>query len=178
MKILAIHVDNVRYSATEKTPMAEDPAILSDTMDDCVLLYCCVEKRDEGDPEMIVSCSRSSICERLGRLKVRNVMLYPYAHLANDLSRPRAALQILQQLEAALREEGLVVKRAPFGWYKKLEMVSKGHPMADFSMSICPWEGRECGVCPFCSHPLNRGTVPGAATSVAKGGADDYHKIV
>jgi threonyl-tRNA synthetase len=43
-----------------------------------------------------------------------------------------------------LNEKGIETKRAAFGWYKEFEIKSKGHPMADFSMTICPYAGGEC----------------------------------
>ena len=47
------------------------------------------------------------------------------------------------------------VKRAPFGWYKEFEIRGKGHPLADLSMTICPYEGTECNfTCPYCHHPF------------------------
>jgi threonyl-tRNA synthetase len=47
------------------------------------------------------------------------------------------------------------VKRAPFGWYKQFEIRAKGHPLADLSMTICPYEGTECDfTCPYCHHPF------------------------
>ncbi len=62
---------------------------------------------------------------------------------------------ILRGLEIGLESEGIEVKRAPFGWYKEFEMKSKGHPLADLSMTICPYEGRECDFqCPYCHNPI------------------------
>ncbi|MDV0442823.1 threonyl-tRNA synthetase editing domain-containing protein [Methanorbis rubei] len=144
MKILGIHADRVWYKVTKKTKIAEPEPIPEDEMLDCVLLFCCVEKSDEVNPEVTVSATVESICVRLGRLKAKRVMLFPYAHLASDLGCPGISQWILKTIQARLSEEGVETKRAAFGWYKEFEIKSKGHPMADFSMSVCPFIGGAC----------------------------------
>jgi len=65
------------------------------------------------------------------------------------------ALAILKGLDVGLAANGIEVKRAPFGWYKQFEIRGKGHPLADLSMTICPYEGTECDfTCPYCHHPF------------------------
>lgn len=150
MKILGIHADRVWYKITKKTKMAEPEPVPEDEMADCVLLFCCVEKSDEASPEMTVSATVENIRVRLGRLKAQRVMLFPYAHLASDLGCPGISQWILKSIQARLLADGIETKRAAFGWYKEFEIKSKGHPMADFSMSICPFVGGVCdgGCCP------------------------------
>jgi hypothetical protein len=71
-------------------------------------------------------------------------MLFPYAHLASDLGCPGVSQWILKSIQSRLIEEGIETKRAAFGWYKEFEIESKGHPMADFSLTVCPFAGGEC----------------------------------
>jgi hypothetical protein len=96
-------------------------------------------------------------------------MIYPYAHLTSTLGSPDCALGILKGLGNSLQTESIIVKRAPFGWYKEFEIHGKGHPLADLSMSICPYEGTECDfTCPYCHHPIKESDVkhacPGSET--------------
>jgi len=124
-------------------------------MEDCVVLFCCVEKLDEKSPAAVIGNAKKNVLARLSRLKVTKVMIYPYAHLTSTLGSPDCALRILQGLEEALRSDTIEVKRAPFGWYKEFEIHGKGHPLADLSMTICPYEGTECDfTCPYCRHPF------------------------
>lgn len=148
------------YHATQKTKMAEIPAAREDAMDDCVVLFCCVEKLDEKNPEHVIESARKNILSRLAKLKVNQVMIYPYAHLTSTLGSPDVALAILKGLEDSLRAGSVEVKRAPFGWYKEFEIHGKGHPLADLSMTICPYEGTECDfTCPYCHHPIREADV-------------------
>lgn len=160
MRILSIHADRVWYRATKKTKMAEPADIPEDRMEECVVLFCCVEKLDEKNPDHVIESARRNVMARLARLKVSQVMIYPYAHLTSTLGSPECALCILKGLETSLRAESITVRRAPFGWYKEFEIHGKGHPLADLSMTICPYEGTECDfTCPYCHHPIKEADV-------------------
>ena len=155
MRILSIHASRIWYHATQKTKKAEPAQRTEDTMTECVVLFCCVEKLDEKNPEKVTAGAHQSVLQQLEKLKVRKVLIYPYAHLTSSLGSPQTALSILQGLEEALAREHIEVKRAPFGWYKEFEIRGKGHPLADLSMTICPYEGTECDfTCPYCHHPF------------------------
>ncbi|MDK2974600.1 MAG: hypothetical protein PWP08_971 [Methanofollis sp.] len=160
MRILSIHADHMWYRATQKTKMAESTGNLTDEMTECVVLFCCVEKLDENNPVYVIESAKKNVISRLAKMNVNRVMIYPYAHLASALGSPECALSIVKGLEETLRKEALDVKRAPFGWYKEFEIRGKGHPLADLSMTICPYEGAECDfACPYCNHPLKEADV-------------------
>jgi threonyl-tRNA synthetase len=168
VRILSIHADRMWYHATRKTKMAEVPAAREDAMDNCVVLFCCVEKLDENNPGHVIESATKNILSRLANLKVNEVMIYPYAHLTSTLGSPDCALMILRGLEDSLRAGSVEVKRAPFGWYKEFEIHGKGHPLADLSMTICPYEGTECDfTCPYCHHPIREADAKQSCTGSA-----------
>jgi len=160
VRILSIHASRMWYRATQKTKIAEKTDCTEDTMDECVVLFCCVEKLDEKNPDHVVASARDNVLHRIAKLRVKNILIYPYAHLTSTLGSPAIALSILKGLESALAGKGIIVKRAPFGWYKEFEIRGKGHPLADLSMTICPYEGTECDfTCPYCHHPFREADV-------------------
>ena len=110
-------------------------------MEECVVLFCCVEKLDEKNPAHVIESAKQSVLLRLEKLKVERILIYPYAHLTSTLGYPAVSFEILKGLEVALKDAGITVKRAPFGWYKRFEIRGKGHPLADLSMTICPYRG-------------------------------------
>ncbi|NMB84718.1 MAG: hypothetical protein GYA29_00525 [Methanothrix sp.] len=136
MKILSIHADRISYRARMKTRISEPTDKREDSMEQCMVFFSCIEKQDESNPEGVVEDAKESIIRRLDQVKAKDLMIFPYAHLALSLSSPEAALQILRELESALAAEGYGVKRAPFGWYKEFELKAKGHPMAEQLLSI------------------------------------------
>ena len=145
MKLLGIHADHVWYKVTKKSKSAEPSPVPEDSLENCVLLFTCVEKRDEESPETVVCNAVSAIRKRMQTLGASRVMIFPYAHLASDLGCPGISLWILREMQNALEGIGFSVKRAAFGWYKEFEIKSKGHPMADFSLSICARSHIRCG---------------------------------
>jgi threonyl-tRNA synthetase len=155
VRILSIHATSMWYHATQKTKLAEPVTVREDRMEECVVLFCCVEKLDEKNSDNVISSAVRNVRNRLTTLGVNRVLIYPYAHLTSTLGSPEVALDILTGLEEGLRAESVEVKRAPFGWYKEFEIRGKGHPLADLLMTICPYEGTECDfTCPYCHHPF------------------------
>jgi threonyl-tRNA synthetase len=169
MRILAIHVTSMRYRATQKTKIAEPIDNREGKMEEGVVLFCCAERMDEKNPERVIEHAAAEVLARLARLRVRRVMIFPYAHLTSTLAPPGVALTILSRLEERLRRENVDVIRAPFGWYKEFELHSKGHPLADLSMTICPWLGDECDfTCPYCKNPLKAADVGETGSRTAR----------
>ena len=173
MRILSIHASSMWYNANQKTKMAEPVTVREDRMEECVVLFCCVEKLDEKNPDQVVRGASSGVLVRLGKLKVSRVLIYPFAHLASSLGQPGIALDILKGLETTLINSSIEVKKAPFGWYKEFEIRGKGHPLADLSMTICPYDGSERDFsCPYCNHPIKTSDL-----SDANAGADRNQQI-
>ena len=155
IKLLLIHADKISYKVTQRTKVAEDIESTEDSMEDCLVVFASIEKLDELNAAGVTSAANNSIVDVLGKLKEDRIMLFPFAHLTSTLSTPQVALEILQSLKDGLQKEGFTVKRAPFGWNKKFEIKSKGHPLAVLSKVICPYSKTECDLlCPYCTNPI------------------------
>lgn len=155
MKILSIHADKISYKTKMKIRIAELTDKREDSMEQCMVFFSCVEKQDEANPQKVVEEAKESLIKRLDQVKVKNLMIFPYAHLAPKLSSPEVALYILKGLESALASEGYNVKRAPFGWYKEFELKAKGHPMAERCLNISLNENEQGDIlCPHCNNPI------------------------
>ena len=144
MKLLGIHTDHVWYRVTKKAKNAESDPVPEDSLENCVLLSTCVEKIDEVNPMQSVEKAAELILKRLQTLGAKKVMVFPYAHLSSELGCPGISLWILKTLKTELEKAGVETKRAAFGWYKEFEIKSKGHPMADFSLTVCPFTDGNC----------------------------------
>ena len=140
MRLLLIHSDFIEYEAKKKTRMAEEGAVLKDSQKETLIVFCAVESVDEDDINGVVAQAADEVRKTAGQLAVKNVMLYPYAHLSSDLANPDVAISVLQSLERELKVD-FEVKRAPFGWYKSFSLSCKGHPLSELSKTIVPGEG-------------------------------------
>jgi threonyl-tRNA synthetase len=137
MRMLLLHSDLMEWTPVKKAIKdAEDAERIPVQVNDALVAFVAVEKRDESRPE---ECARLAVAEITGVLKqvdAGTVVVYPYAHLSSDLAAPGPAMKAMREMEALLRKEGIDVARAPFGWYKSFQIRVKGHPLAELSRSV------------------------------------------
>src|SRR5215467_13003103 len=140
LKILQMHVDFIEYKPVKKEIAgAEEAESKTVREEELVVLFTAFEK---GDDEALASKAVKEAKAFLQKLGTKRVMLYPFAHLSQDLARPPDALRILNAMQADAESEGLEVMRAPFGWTKALQIKVKGHPLAEMSRSYGEVEKR------------------------------------
>jgi threonyl-tRNA synthetase len=140
MRLLLIHSDYIEYEAKKKTKVAEEEAVLTDSQNEALTVFCAVESVDEDDPENVVMQAVQEIDKTADQVNVDNIVIYPYAHLSSDLASPDFAVMVLKALKTELEAEGFSVKRAPFGWYKAFKLSCKVHPLSELSKTIVPDE--------------------------------------
>lgn len=133
MKILQMHVDFIEYNPVKKEiQAAEEIEPVQVREEDLVVLFTAFESGDSAD---LVQKAVSESSAFLTKLGTKRIMLYPFAHLSQDLARPTDALSLLLEMEKECQAAGLDTMRAPFGWTKALQIKVKGHPLAEMSRS-------------------------------------------
>ncbi len=139
MKLLLIHSDYIEYEIKDKAiKNPEETKIKNDRFEEALTAFTAIEKVDEKSPKQAVQDATAEITKTAEQLKVKNIMLYPYAHLSPDLANPKKAQEILIEIEYELRNKHFNVKRSPFGWYKAFKISCKGHPLSELSREIIP----------------------------------------
>ncbi len=135
MKILTIHADYIEYEAKKKAIKDAEADIKEGKkrVDECLVVYTTVEKRDEADKNRIVQLYTDNVKDIAQQVKTNVVVLYPYAHLSSSLSNPKFAEDVMKEAEKVLQKEKYEVYRAPFGWYKSFNIACKGHPLSELS---------------------------------------------
>jgi threonyl-tRNA synthetase len=88
---------------------------------------------EPGDDDEVAKKAVEGTKSFLEKLKVKRIIIYPYAHLSSSLARPKDALEVLKTMERLAKEGGLETYRAPFGWNKAFQIKVKGHPLAEQS---------------------------------------------
>jgi threonyl-tRNA synthetase len=138
MRILLIHSDYLKYKTKSKTRIAEkiEDDKKEGLYENALVVFTAVEKEDETDMDTVVENAVNEIEDVFGKVGAKVVAIYPYAHLSSSLSSPDAAKKILTNMESKLDENGINVKRVPFGWYKSFEVSCKGHPLSELSRTI------------------------------------------
>jgi threonyl-tRNA synthetase len=133
MKILQMHADFVEYRPVKKEiASAEEAEQKTVKEEELVVLFTAVEPGDDGETAKKAVAEAAQFLKQLG---VKKLMIYPFAHISQNLARPSEALPVLRAMEEEAKAAGLEASRAPFGWNKALQVKVKGHPLAEMSRS-------------------------------------------
>ncbi len=134
MKILTIHADFIEFEPKKKAFKGADESINKEKqrVEECLVVFTAVEKRDEGNTSAVVEKYTQEIKNIAQQVNTKTIVLYPYAHLSSELASPAVAEQMLKDAEKILKDKYKVV-RAPFGWYKSFNLSCKGHPLSELS---------------------------------------------
>jgi len=142
MKILALHSDFIEFEAKKKAIKEPEPLKnKKERIDEALVVFMSVEKKDEKAPENTASTCIKHIKDIAEQIKEKKIVLYPYVHLTNSPSDPKTALNVLDIVEKELNGE-FEVHRSPFGWYKSFNISVKGHPLSELSREFGPEESK------------------------------------
>jgi threonyl-tRNA synthetase len=143
MRILAIHSDFVEFEVKKKAMKeAEDTAEKHRAIEECLVVFSAVEKKDEVNPEATATRFVKEVKDIAEQVGTTRIVLYPYVHLTSTPGNPGTALAVMKNAEELLRAQEFEVERAPFGWYKAFTIKCKGHPLSELSREFGP-EGEE-----------------------------------
>ena len=140
MRLLIFHVDAFACTVTQKgrSPLVETPTAPTSRIEEGLLVLASVEAGDETAPIEVTRGTSDEIRKLAAQLKVRQIMLLPFAHLFAEPAPPADALALIDGAAAELRSDGFVVERPPFGWFHSWDMQAKGHPLSRVARTVRP----------------------------------------
>src|SRR3989344_5794823 len=106
MKTLNLHVDYIRFKPLKKA--LKEIAELSEKekkgeeIKDALAVMTAVEKHDINIKEVVEKLIQN-IKEIAEQINVKNIVLYPYAHLSKELAAPELATKIFEEAVKALK---------------------------------------------------------------------------
>ncbi|MEM4898028.1 MAG: threonine--tRNA ligase [Pyrobaculum sp.] len=135
MRLLYIHAERFKWAAREPALEIHDEPT-SGSVENSLVVFTTVEKGDVVEEEFLDKVAQD-IIDVASRVKAEAIVIYPYAHLSNELARPYIAREVLDRLYQIVgkRFKG-VVHKAPFGYYKSFEIKCIGHPLAELSRTF------------------------------------------
>jgi threonyl-tRNA synthetase len=137
MKTLNLHVDYIEWMGLKKALKSMEDLPESETkktkVKEALVVLTAIEKNDSLE---ILDEYIKNIKDVAEKVNTKTIVLYPYAHLSNELGKPETAIEILKEAQKKLKEEAYFVERAPFGYYKSFELKVKGHPLSELSRNI------------------------------------------
>ena len=139
MRFLSFHVEKFGYKVTKKgrSKIIEkiDDTNREKQVENALVLFTSMEASDEESPG-ILDRAVGEIEKITGQLKIKNIVLLPFAHLFGKLGSMDFAFASFKNLEAMLNSRDYTVIRIPFGWFNELDMKAKGHPLSRISRKI------------------------------------------
>jgi threonyl-tRNA synthetase len=137
MKILTLHVDYINFKPLKKALKSvgalTDKEKKGEKVKESLVVLTAVEEGDNirnSVKELV-----KNVKDVAGQVNVKDIVLYPYAHLSSNLASPDVAVEILKGAGKELRKN-FNVTSAPFGYYKEFELKVKGHPLSELSREI------------------------------------------
>ena len=136
--MLIIHVDRFSSTITEKgrSNVIEDPSPKTTEVGEALVVLASVEKRDETNPENVSRKAVEEIAKVGHQLKVKTIVLHPFAHLFGELSKSDVAIKTMKLTQEGLAQNGFTAIRTPFGWFNTLELKAKGHPLSRIAKKV------------------------------------------
>lgn len=130
MRFIMMHVNSFRSCITEKgrSKVVEPPDPRETSVGESVVVLLSVEAGDEEDPQAVAERAAAEMEKNALNLKVKTIVLHPFAHLFARLGPPESAIEIMERVKEILAGKGFDVVRTPFGWFNTLEIDAKGHP--------------------------------------------------
>lgn len=137
MRLLIWHVDAFVADPTERG-RSKDADVQPQRVEigEGLVVYAASEKADESEPDAVAERSANAIIEVAKQLGTHTVVLHSFAHLFVELSTPAVARQILATTQSLLEAQGYVVTQSAFGWFNRLEMRAKGHPLSRVARQV------------------------------------------
>ncbi len=137
MRMLIWHVDAFAAEPEQRgrSPIADDapqPARIAEG----IVVFAACEQADEGEPEAVATRASAAIADIAGRLGTRTVVLHSFSHLFVELSSPAVARAILDATQAQLAAQGYTVSQTAFGYFNRLELRAKGHPLSRVARQV------------------------------------------
>ncbi len=141
MRVLQLHSNFIVYKPVEKEiSIAEEAEKKENRIEEAVVLFVAIE---EGDNSILAQKAIDDTRAFLGKQKTNRILIYPFAHLSNVLSKPSEALKLIKDMETYAKQKGIETYRAPFGWNKQFTISIKGHPLAEQSRFYAPTSDKE-----------------------------------
>jgi len=140
MKMLFIHCDYFSYLTTKPTKMAEEipNGCKSCAFRNAIVIFVTAEKCDSENPGKVIDEGARETIKKAKQLGVKNLVVFPFVHLSDQVSDPETAMKIVKGFHERLTSSGYPADLAPFGWEKIFSLTSKGHPLAESHRAIRP----------------------------------------
>lgn len=137
MRMLIWHVDVFAAEPEQRgRSKIADAAPEVVRIEEGLVVFAACEKADESEPEAVATRATEAVADIAGRLGARTVVLHSFSHLFVELSSPAVARAILDAMQRQLAARGYTVSQTAFGYFNRLEIRAKGHPLSRVARQV------------------------------------------
>ncbi|MFP3290263.1 MAG: threonine--tRNA ligase [Nitrososphaeria archaeon] len=147
MKILLLDTEKFEFKAIEPESSVHDEFEKgkSESFRDVLVGFVTLEK---GDDDSVFDEVLSDVSDYMSKIGRKDLVIYPYAHLSDELLPSSQAIKLYNSLADFLKKNGINVIKAPFGWNKSYTVQIKGHPLAESLRTYKAKKGKKAGFTP------------------------------
>ncbi len=137
MRLLIWHMDEFVAEPEQRgrSRVADDEPVTV-RVTEALVVFAAAEKADESDTSGVAGRAAAAILDVAARVDVHTIVLHSFSHLFVELAAPDVAKLMLDDIENLLEEQGYTVAQTAFGWFNRLEMRAKGHPLSRVARQV------------------------------------------
>lgn len=136
-RLMAWHVDYFRATPSERGRSAITEEGDAVDVGDALLVFISFEKSDEASESRILDRVYNELSSLASQLKVKTIVLNPFAHLFGELANPQTAAKMTNELYEMLKSRGnFDAHKMSFGLFYEIELKAKGHRLSRVSRII------------------------------------------
>ncbi len=128
MRILLLHAKRFSFEPIEKEiEIAEEAKKERKDFSNVLVCFTAIE---ENDNKGVIENAVKQVKKAMEEIGVKEVIIYPFAHLSNNLCKPSEAIKLFNLFYEELKKE-VNASKAPFGWNKQFSIEIEKHPLAE-----------------------------------------------
>ncbi len=118
------------YKTFSKTLEDVEKIEKEETIEDTLVVFANVERRDEERTARIIKKTVKNITWLTGKTGRNRIVLHSFAHLSESKSSVEFARKVLRTIEDRLRDKGYEVFVTPFGYFLEFKLHVLGESLA------------------------------------------------
>ncbi len=118
------------YKTFSKTLEDVEKIEKEETIEDTLVVFANVERRDEERTARIIKKTVKNITWLTGKTGRNRIVLHSFAHLSESKSSVEFAQEVLRRIEDRLKDKGYEVFVTPFGYFLEFKLHVLGESLA------------------------------------------------
>ncbi len=130
MKLLMVFANKISYTPRVKNLEWAEDKTETETYQDILIAFIHAEEKDMEDPKKIETNLVKNLKWGARKNETKKILLHSFAHLAETKASPEFTKELLDKVEARLKNAGYEAYQSPFGYFLDIAMEWPGKSLA------------------------------------------------